>query len=124
MKKFAGSTINIAAGMGLTLKAVVDPATSSGKFALKGNHTLIDGDELINGFGTKDRKVGTVSKVNGNEDSPSVTYKHLKSEKNTIWFFALTGEVGVVDIISVPIHDHSSVVQGGPAFGTYFSEYT
>jgi hypothetical protein len=41
---------------------------------------------------------------------------------NKVYFLSRTGEKGVVDIISVPIHDHSSVVTGGPAYGTYFTD--
>lgn len=119
-----GNTINISAGMGLKLKIPVDPVMSQGKFAMKGTHPLTGDVTLINGFGTRYQDVGTVSEIDDEPKGTSVMYSHLKSERNTIWFFALTGEIGTVEIITVPIHDHSSIIQGGPAFGTYFSEYT
>jgi hypothetical protein len=31
-------------------------------------------------------------------------------------------KTSTIDIIAVPIHDHSSIVAGGPAYGTYFTD--
>ena len=75
--------------------------------------------KLTNGFCVLDDKVGTIEAVSG---EASVIYKHKKAESNTIIFYARTGEVGFCNVISVPIHDHSSIVQGGSAFGSYFSD--
>jgi len=124
MLDFIGNSISISSGMELKLSIPVDVETSRGKFALQGKHPLTGDVELINGFGTKYPEVGKVSLIEDEEPGAIVLYKHEKSQLNTIWFFALTGEIGVLDIIAVPIHDHSTVVQGGPAYGTYFSEYT
>jgi len=124
MLDFIGNSISISAGMELKLTVPVDKETSRGKFALKGKHPLTGDVELINGFGTKYPEVGKVSQIEDAEPGTVVLYKHEKAELNTIWFFALTGEIGVVEVVAVPIHDHSTVVQGGPAYGTYFSEYT
>ena len=74
---------------------------------------------LINGFSVANSKVGSITKVSG---EPAVIYKHNKFEANTITFYALTGEKGRVEITSVPIHDHSSIVAGGPAYGSYYSD--
>lgn len=73
----------------------------------------------INGFVVDDEKVGEIKAVGG---EPAVIYKHKKCEANIITFYALTGERGRVDVTSVPIHDHSTIVQGGPAHGSYFSD--
>lgn len=73
----------------------------------------------INGFVLDDTEVGEITAV-GSE--PAVIYKHKKFEYNVITFYALTGEKGMVDIMSVPIHDHSSIIAGGPAYGTYYSD--
>lgn len=73
----------------------------------------------INGFWVENEDVGEISEVTG---ELAVIYHHKKSEKNTIWFKAATGETGLVSIVTIPIHDHSSIVQGGPAYGTYFSD--
>jgi hypothetical protein len=73
-----------------------------------------------NGFVLEDEEVGTLEIADDN--TLSVIYRHKKAATNAIWFFALTGERALVNVISVPIHDHSSIVQGGPAYGTYFSD--
>ncbi len=127
MLDFIGNSISISAGMELKLTVPVDVENRQGKFALRGTHELTGDAVLINGFGTKFPSVGKVYRMDDatNEDlGTTVLYKHEKTERNTIWFFALTGEIGVVEIIAVPIHDHSTIVAGGPAYGTYFSEYT
>ena len=87
------------------------------------NHTYADGSSKtvtpINGFVVDNEKVGEIEAVSG---VPAVIYKHKKCEANVITFYALTGERGRVNVTSVPIHDHSSIVQGGPAHGSYFSD--
>jgi hypothetical protein len=75
--------------------------------------------ELIRGFYVFDEDVGDIKAVDG---QPAVVYTHKKFAPNKIVFTASTGEVGVVDVISVPIHDHASIVTGGPAYGTYFAD--
>lgn len=74
---------------------------------------------LINGFVVDDSTVGDIEPVEG---EPAVYYTHKKYAPNRILFFALTGETSYVDVISVPIHDHASIVTGGPAYGTYFTD--
>jgi hypothetical protein len=74
---------------------------------------------LINGFVVDNPDVGTIEPVEG---EPAVIYTHKKFAQNKIIFYALTGEQGEVDVIAVPIHDHSSIVTGGPAYGTYFTD--
>lgn len=74
----------------------------------------------IRGFVNANKDIGIIRETS--EVKPAVVYTHKAAAENTIWFFAATGERGVVNIISVPIHDHSSIIQGGPAFGTYFSD--
>lgn len=76
--------------------------------------------EPVNGFVVEDESVGEIIEVT--EGQVGVIYHHKKALENKVWFFAATGERAVCIISSVPIHDHSSVVQGGPAYGTYFSD--
>lgn len=75
--------------------------------------------ELIHGFALQDPDVGELIAVDG---EPAVIYKHKKFAQNKIIFYSRVGEQGFVDVISVPIHDHSSIVTGGPAYATYFSD--
>ena len=74
---------------------------------------------LTNGFVVQYEDIGVIEAV---ADEPAVIYTHKKFGLNKIYFFARTGEIGLVDVIAVPIHDHSSVVAGGPAYGTYFTD--
>jgi len=87
------------------------------------NHTKLDGKieklPTTNGFIVGDSTIGDIEPVEG---SASVKYTHKKYAANTITFYARNSSIGRVDIISVPIHDHASIVTGGPAFGTYFSD--
>jgi len=76
-------------------------------------------EPLLNGFSVENPDIGTLEEG----DSPnSVIYTHKKFAHNTVMFYARTGEIGEVDIVAVPVHDHSSIVTGGPAYGTYFTD--
>jgi hypothetical protein len=74
---------------------------------------------LINGFVVDNPDIGSIEE---GETPNSVIYTHKKFAPNKVFFYANTGEVGELHIISVPIHDHSSIITGGPAYGTYFTD--
>ena len=100
--------------------------TAKGYFVAFGTKRVpsIGGDsvterELINGWAVADSETGELTAV---ENEPSVIYLHKKYGLNKIYFYARTGEISYVDIIAVTIHDHSSIVAGGPAYGTYFTD--
>ena len=78
--------------------------------------------ELIDGFAVEDPSVGELTIFN--ENSLSVQYIHRKPATNAIWFFAEEDQTAILNVISVPIHDHSTIVHGGPAYGTYFDDDT
>lgn len=125
-------SVHLLAGMSLRVIAPVRQTRGTGWFP-KQNHsddgTPIGGivsvefngevRDLTNGFLVLDQDVGEL--VVGTTPN-EVEYKHYKAAENEIWFFADTNEIGVVAIVPTPIHDHSAVVQGGPAYGTYFSD--
>lgn len=79
----------------------------------------IEAVTLIQGFVVDNPVVGTIEPVT---EEPAVFYTHNMFEYNMITFYSRTGEKGQVAIMSVPIHDHSSIVAGGPAYSTYFSD--
>lgn len=98
-------------------------ANPNNAFAKTGTVTSELGEErtLQNGFYVEDEDVGEITEVL--EDMVGIVYLHKKAEENTIWFLDLHDQrKGKVEVIAVPIHDHSSIVQGGPAFGTFFSD--
>lgn len=96
-----------------------------GYYIATGNRKLMNADgvyepkSLTNGFVVQYDDVGTIEAV---PSEPAVVYTHKKFGLNKIYFFARTGEIGIVDVVAVPIHDHSSIVTGGPAYGTYFTD--
>jgi len=115
------NTIYLRSGMSVKVKQFKGEH-DGGRFVLHGKHVITKDEVLVRGFAVVNSLIGTISI--DDSDLSGVIYTHKKPEENAVWFFALTGERGALFISSVPIHDHSSVPQGGPAFGTYFSEYT
>lgn len=75
---------------------------------------------LINGFLMDDETAGSLAALT---DCLAVYYTHTKDISNKIYFFSNMGEIYLIEIIPIGIHDHSSIGQGGPAHGTYASEF-
>ena len=121
MEQVIGSTsIHLLAGMQAKIEAPINFLLGHGWFIQK-SKVNFNGEDVTptNGFIVEHSDVGTIDPVS---NEPAVIYTHKKAEENAVWFFAKTGEIAVCHILAVPIHDHSSVVQGGPAYGTYFSD--
>ena len=116
------TVIYLLAGMNVKIKAPVDHDLARGWFPTTLSTVKINGvaKAPINGFVVEDENVGIITTPVPGE--VAIYYHHKKALENRIWFKADTGEVAVCTIASVPIHDHSTVVQGGPAYGTYFSD--
>ena len=74
---------------------------------------------LVNGWCMENTEVGELDPMS---DQIGVIYSHNYPMVQYLYFFAASGETGVVSIVPAPIHDHSSITQGGPAFGTYFRD--
>ena len=117
----AALTVYLLAGMTGTFKVPINKVKGEGYFPKTGSVTINnEAKTLTRGFVAENSTVGTIEK--SDNTAVEIIYKHKKSLTNTIYFFAATGEITTIYIGSVPIHDHSSVVQGGPAYGTYFSD--
>lgn len=109
----------ITEGMQITLEISIDHAAGRGCFPRQGNISLNGQDrELVNGFVSEFINVGEII-----QDGYDAIYKHLDGKDNRVYFYADNGIVQVINITSMPVHDHSSILQGGPAFGTYASDY-
>lgn len=116
----SNTSVYLIPGMSAKFEAIevyVSPK-DSGKFP-SSNGEFID-LPLTRGFAVLYPEVGNI--VESENSEASVIYTHNKFSLNKIFFLARTGEVGSIDVISVPIHDHSSIVTGGPAYGTYFTD--
>jgi len=80
---------------------------------------------LLNGFYEESQgTVGEITRVIPDEEGRfGVEYWHKKPERNAIWYISAHPNIKLIwSIIATQIHDHSSIVQGGPAYGTYFSD--
>lgn len=120
------NTIHLLAGEEVKITSPIDAGDGSqgiGYFAKGGvSGTVQHNGEtrvLTHGFLSDDENVGVVTPV---PDDTAVIYTHKMAERNKVYFYSDDGAVGVVDIISIGIHDHSSIVTGGPAYGTYFTD--
>lgn len=113
-------TLTISAGFSINIQ-IPNNDEGHGYFSQQGTVT-VNGSEytLTKGFMIENIEVGTIESVAGSE--LEIKYTHNEPAENKLRFFSRTGERLVIMIVNVPIHDHSSIVQGGPAFGTYFAE--
>ena len=75
---------------------------------------------LQNGFWVENKDIGDIIAVSSSK--LAVTYEQKIYGDNTIWFYAITGERVRVQVMMGTLHDHSSISEGGPAYGTYYSE--
>ena len=121
MANIINLSLNFQPGVSYKLK-IPTTLNNDGGFTCKdGSVTLSSGDivELKKGFCVEYSEVGELHDVFSNE--LAIRYDHKLPRTNIIWFYAYTGEC--VRILSQPVqvHDHSSISQGGPAYGTYFS---
>ena len=101
----------------------VEPRNNLAMFPTRATELTVNGvvNIVTNGFYVENEEVGTITKPL--PEVFGVEYWHKKPEENSIWFVSADPSVRVLfSVLAVPIHDHSSIVQGGPAYGTYFSD--
>lgn len=121
------ASINLAVGEEILLEIPNDYKSGKGWFAKMGENGaegkikwLGDTRDLVRGFMSENESIGTI-KVNPNKKTASVIYLQKLSGENRVYFFADTGEMAVCNITQIPVHDHSSIMQGGPAYATYYT---
>lgn len=120
MFNYNSTSIWLLPGMSIKLKApecFVDLRPTI-KHKILGGGTV--DKELIRGFLVENEDVGNIEPTE--QDEPAVIYHHRRFDFNRIVFHSRVGGIHVIDIMAVPVHDHSSIVSGGPAYGTYFSD--
>lgn len=96
-------------------------------YEIRNDYGEIETRDLVRGFYMEDEDAGRLQEIEGTAGRAVVRYLHTKARENTIWFvslFEIDGEPirGVFRVVYVPVHDHSSIHTGGPAYGTYYSE--
>lgn len=109
------------AGNTYTLHIPTTLSNDGGYSPYKGNDIKHNGEvrENFNGFWLESIEVGEI--VKRHTDKVAIDYRHILPVSNVIWFYAITGERVRMAAIPMIVHDHSSIAQGGPAYGTYFS---
>lgn len=109
----------ITEGMQITLEIGVDHKAGHGCFPRLDPVSLHNEERtLVNGFVSEFDSIGRLIAADA-----GAIYQHLESKENRVYFYADNGSIQVINITSMPVHDHSSILQGGPAFGTYASDY-
>lgn len=124
----SGVAVYLIPGMSVKLRSGLTTRNNFGYFAAQKIPTGSFKDmtyvgDITHGFVVEDERNGSLE-LAGDEQGAVVIYTHKRVASNSIWFFAISGERGLVNVISVPIHDHSTIVHGGPAYGTYFDDDT
>lgn len=118
------TSVNLAVGEEILLEIPSDYKSGKGWFARGGENGEIKwlgrDRDLLRGFMVENENVGEI-RANPNKSAASVLYKQKLSGENRIYFFAATGESAVCNVTQIPVHDHSSIMQGGPAYATYYT---
>jgi hypothetical protein len=100
--------------LGVRPASVAIPVNGSVRFRVE-NATYAPGDT----WAVSDTRVGTiVDRMDG-----TAIYTQLALGENVVTFRdSSAGNVGTATALGIPVHDHSNLGQGGPAFGVYASE--
>lgn len=126
MMSTGSMTVVVSPGMKLKLTIPVSSDSQIGSFRSTDTTKLWMGEELpmVGGFIVEDENVGNIEPLTG-EDAGcvGVYYTQKIYGSNKVVFFGTILEEFTFNMVNVPIHDHSSLAQGGPAHGTYYSEY-
>jgi len=120
---YNASTISIPSGHYVDISVPVAVKEMQGAFPKKvGEAVIINGEERlhISGFVSENESVGTVAALN--DGILKVRYTHLQNRENRIYFCTANNDYFIISIISIPIHTHGSIEQGGPAYGTYMAD--
>jgi hypothetical protein len=117
-------SVSIPAGVSLKISAPIDLSLGYGSFPSTKTSVEFFGKtiSLTSGFGVLDDDVGELIQ-SSDIDCPSVIYKHKKQASNKLFFLSDNNIYQTLSIVNIPLHDHSSIEQGGPAFGTYYVDY-
>jgi hypothetical protein len=124
-------SISLSPGMYIDLKIpILDGTTSpypNGLYPRSGYIKMGNKQRpLLKGFIVEKEEVGYLLEVDAKflEDQPvQVKYVHVQPLPNRIFFYGMMDINCVVNIVSIPVHDHSTIYTGGPAHGTYYSNY-
>lgn len=126
MKTTGSMTVVVSPGTKLRLTIPVSSNSAVGSFRSTDVVKLWMGKELpmVNGFIVENEDIGNIEPLTGDDvGCIGVYYTQKMYGINKVVYFGSMLEEFTFNIVNIPIHDHSSLSQGGPAHGTYFSEY-
>ena len=126
MKAIGSMTLVVSPGTKVRLTIPVSSNSPVGSFRSTDTTKLWMGKNLtmVNGFIVDDENVGNITPLTGDDvGCVGVYYTQKTYGVNKVVYFGNMLEEFTFNIVNIPIHDHSSLSQGGPAHGTYFSEY-
>ncbi len=115
------TTLSMTQGTYIDISMPSDTNLGSGEFKRPAEDLVQLGGEPkphVLGFVSEFPNVGTIEEVTEHPDI-KVRYTHKASRANRIFFFTADNDQHTISIVAMPIHDHSSIYQGGPAYGTY-----
>lgn len=115
--------MNFQAGFSYKLKVPTTLANDGGFTPMTGTVSLPTGVSrtLKRGFCLESEEVGSLGDEGAYPDEVAIKYTQKLPTSNIIWFYAYTGERVRIAAQPIIVHDHSSIPQGGPAYGTYYS---
>jgi hypothetical protein len=116
-----GCTITMKVGSKIKVEVPYELIEGQSWFVQQGS-IKFNGDDrpLMRGFLVENTYVGVIEETDNTEEV-AVFYTQLRDGENRVWFFSATGETAICNVTRIPVHDHSSIMQGGPAYATYFS---
>lgn len=126
MKLTGSMSLVVSPGTKVKLTIPVSSNSASGSFRSKDTVKKWLGQDLpmVGGFIVEDSKVGNITPLTGDDTGcVGVYYTQNTYGLNKVIYFGTMLEEFTFNMVNIPIHDHSSLNQGGPAHGTYFSEY-
>lgn len=99
-------------GVKVRLSVPCEPLKGWGEYPIKG-------DSYLSGWKMDNEDAGTITK-DETTTGCSVIYTHTSSnQQNVLTFTASDGRAEFVFFIPTYVHDHSTLEEGGPAYGTY-----
>lgn len=126
MRQTGSMTVVVSPGTKIKLTIPVSTNSAVGSFRSTDTTKLWMGNELtmVDGFIVENEDVGNIEPLTGESvGCVGVYYTQKTYGINKVIYFGTMLEEFTFNMVNIPIHDHSSLAQGGPAHGTYFSEY-
>jgi len=118
---------NLSVAVALRPGAVYDlsiPTDETNNYGYAPKHGSADFDGITavyqNGFVVKNEEVGII--YYKYPDEVKIAYHHKLAMNNVIYFVSALGHKVKFVVAAVTPHDHASIITGGPAYGTYFTE--